>query len=86
VEDKADIYVADSGLLTAISRTFYEEEPRFAYTLTYKFSEYRETDGVLLPYRIETYVKGNKTETLDVASYQFNVPAAASLVQPRRSR
>jgi len=86
VTDEFDLYVTEAGLLLGISRLYYDDQP-FRYTQTYLFSDYREiADKLLLPFRIEVYLKGRLTETIEVASYEFGVPTPSSLFQPRRSR
>ena len=52
--------------------------------LNRRVSDYRITDGVLLPYRIDRYLKGGKIETIEVAKYEFDIPAAPSLFAPGR--
>jgi hypothetical protein len=86
VRDQFDLYVGADGLLAGISRSFYENDPRIRFTIAYAFSDYRETGGVLLPYRIETYLKGSKVETIVVDSYHLDVPASSSLFTPRSVR
>jgi hypothetical protein len=83
VKDEFDLFVGANGLLSGISRSFYPSDPRFRFTVAYMFSDYKDTNGVLLPYRIEAFVRGNKFETIVVDSYQVNVPAAPSLFAPR---
>jgi hypothetical protein len=85
VKDEFDLYVTESGILAGISRLFYDDQP-FRYTQTYLFSDYRETDKVLLPYRIEVYLKGRLTETIQIASYTFEISTPTTLFQPRRTR
>jgi hypothetical protein len=57
VNDEFDLYVYESGLLAGIVRTYYLGDP-IRYSLGYMFSDYRKTDGVLLPYHIEVVLKG----------------------------
>ncbi len=85
VKDQFDVYIDAFGLLAGIARTFNETDSRFRYTIAYTFSDYKETDGVLLPYRIQAFLTGNKIEEIVVESYQFDVPAASSLFAPRRT-
>jgi hypothetical protein len=84
VKDELDLYIGNGGLLAGIARSIYPEDPQFGYTVAHAFSDYREVNRVLLPYRIETYVKGTKVETIIVDSYEFDVPADARLFEPRR--
>lgn len=86
VRDELDIYVGEAGLLAGISRSFYETQPRFSFTMALTFSDYRETNGVLLPYLIERFIKGHKVETIAVDRYAFDVAAAPALFEPRRGR
>jgi hypothetical protein len=86
VRDEMDIYTTATGLLAGISRSFYETRPRFQFTMALTFSDYRDTGGVLLPYRIERFIKGAKVETIVVDRYNFDVPASSSLFAPRRGR
>ena len=86
VKDQFDAYVsAENGLLLAIARSFYEGRPE-RYTLTVTFSDYRKTQEVLLPYRIEVYLKGKKTQTYVVQSYQFDAEASRDQFMARRSK
>jgi hypothetical protein len=84
VTDEFDLYVNQAGQLTGISRTFYRDLPGFTATQAYSFSDYRETGGVLLPFRIERYINGKNVETIAVTSYAFDVAAPASIFEPRR--
>jgi hypothetical protein len=86
VADQLDLYVGSSGLLEGISRTFYENEPRWERTVAVRFGDYRETQGVLLPYHIERYQDGNLTETIAIDTYTFDVPAGAELFARGRMR
>lgn len=86
VDDRLDLYVTETGLIAAISRTLYEGRPE-RYTATWVFSDYRETnDKVRLPYRIELYVNNKKRETLTVENYVFDVPINREMFLPRRSQ
>lgn len=84
-EDRVDLYVNEAGLLTAISRTFYEGRPE-RYTVTFLFSEYRKTGNVWLPYRIEAYLKGQRRQTFHVEQYVFDTPVSREQFEPRRPR
>lgn len=86
VNDEADLFVNDSGVLIGIERTFYPELPRFKATLGYAFSDYRNTGGVLLPYRIDKTIDGVTVESIRVTSYAFNVAASTTLFESRNSR
>jgi hypothetical protein len=86
VADQLDLYVGSSGLLEGISRTFYENEPRWERTVAVRFDDYRETQGVLLPYHIERYLDGKLTETIAIDTYTFDVPAGAELFARGRVR
>ena len=86
VDDRLDLYVTETGLIAAISRTLYEGRPE-RYMATWMFSDYRETiDKVKLPYRIELYVNNKKRETLTVENYVFDVPTNREMFLPRRSQ
>jgi hypothetical protein len=84
VKDEVDVLTGDNGLLIGISRSFYAGGSRFQVTLAVTFSDYRDMNGILLPYRIERYIKGFKVETILVNGYQFNVPVTRSLFDPWR--
>jgi hypothetical protein len=86
VADQLDLYVGNSGLLEGISRTFYENEPRWERTVAVRFGDYRETQGVLLPYHIERYQDGKLTETIAIDTYTLDVPAGAELFARGRMR
>jgi hypothetical protein len=87
VEDEFDLYLDKSGLLLAIERTFYKELPLFTATMTLVFSDHRATsDGLILPHRIERYVKENKVETILVSSYAFDIQTTRDQFEPRRPR
>ena len=83
VSDELNVFVDSSGMLLGLERTFYALDSRLRYTLGYRFSDYRNAGGVLLPYRIETVFKGNIEETILVNDYQVNVPVASYQFQPR---
>jgi hypothetical protein len=87
VGDRADLYVGPNGLLTAISRSFYEGRPE-RYTQAFLFSDYRKTgdDGLLLPYRVELYIKGHLRQAFQIETYQFDIPADRELFLSRRPR
>ena len=57
VADELDLFVTASGLLSAIERTMYPSESRLRYTQGYRFADFRDSGGVLLPYRIEIIFK-----------------------------
>ena len=83
VKDELDVLVSPSGLLAGIERSFYPADPRLHYTAGYRFTEYRDTGGVLMPYRIDSIFKGNIEETILVDDYQLNVAANPSLFESR---
>ena len=85
VQDSLDVYINEAGLLTAISRSFYEGQPE-AYTLAFTFSDYRKTGDALLPYQIDVYIKGLRRQTYRVEQYQFDVTQEKSLFNPWRTR
>lgn len=86
VNDSVDLFVAlNGGILLATSRSFYEGRPE-RYTLTFTFSDYRKTRGVLLPYRIETHLKGRRTQTHLIHAYEFDVQSDRELFMARRAR
>jgi len=84
VRDEFDIYVNEAGLLAGVSRDFYPSSPLFHFNLGFVFAEYRETGGVLLPYRIHRYINGQKVETISVDTYELGVPVAPAVFEPRR--
>jgi hypothetical protein len=86
VPDQLDLYIDGNGLIEGISRTFYENEPRWERTVAVRFAEYRETRGVRLPYRIERYDENALIETIQVHSYAFDVPAGPGLFARGRVR
>jgi hypothetical protein len=86
VSDEFDLYLDGNGLLAGISRSFYQDAKPFDFTLAYAFSDYRETNGVLLPYHIEKFLKGQKIETIDVTGYTIDVPTTPALFQPAGAR
>jgi hypothetical protein len=71
VPEQFDLYIADSGLLEGISRTYYDEEPRWKRTISVRFSDCRKTGTVMLPYRIEQYEDGRLAEAIVVDAYMF---------------
>jgi hypothetical protein len=83
VADEMDVFVSATGLLAAVERTMYPSDSRLRYTTGYRFSNYRDNAGVLLPYRIESVFKGNVEETILVNDYQVDAPAVPSLFQSR---
>jgi hypothetical protein len=85
VNDECDVFVDDTGLLLGIARTFYKEIPMLTFTMELAFSDYRNTRGALLPYRIERYIKGQNVETILLDSYDFDVSVTPGLFEPRRS-
>jgi hypothetical protein len=86
VLDQLDLYIDNNGLIEGISRTFYENEPRWERTVAVRFSDYRETRGIRLPYRIDRYDEGALIETIHVDSYAFDVPAGPGLFARGRVR
>jgi hypothetical protein len=86
VKDEFDVIVDGSGRLLALERTFYTDSPLFAATMTLTFSDHRASvAGLILPHRIERYVKGARVQTLSVSSYAFDVPTAREQFEPRRA-
>jgi hypothetical protein len=87
VNDEVDIFTEPSGLLAGISRSFYQSKPPFNFTMSLTFSDYRDTNGVLLPYRIERLINGLSVEAIAVDSYAFDVATPGSLFErPRRAQ
>jgi hypothetical protein len=82
VADEMDLYVSAEGLLIGVARAFYPNSPQFQFSQAYAFFDYKQTNGVLLPYRIERYLKGRKVETITVTSYEFDVPVTPTLFIP----
>jgi hypothetical protein len=85
VDDRVDIYVTKTGLLAGIVRSFYEGRPD-RYTQAFSFSDFRETAGVLLPYRIDVHLKGKRIQTFSIENYRFDVPADREMFVSRRAR
>ena len=83
VTDELDVLVGASGLLAGLERTFYPGDSRLRYTSGYRFSDYRDSGGVLLPYRIDVTFKGNIEESILVTDYQIDVPLNPSLFASR---
>jgi hypothetical protein len=82
VSDAFELRTDGQRLLAGIARTFYPGMP-FGYTLAYAFSDYRQTNGVWLPYRIEVSLKGRRVETIAVERYIVEVPASPQLFAAR---
>lgn len=73
VIDRLDLYLDTEDRLAGISRTFYAGRPE-TYSQAFSFSDYRKTDGVLLPYKIGVEVNAKRRQTFKVDQYQFDVP------------
>jgi hypothetical protein len=86
VDDTFDMYIAGNGLLAGIARTFYPQGSSLLYTQGVMFEDYRNTGGVLLPYRIAKYHRGQRVQTIEVSGYQFDLGADPALFTPRSSR
>jgi hypothetical protein len=84
VHDALDLYIDPLGRLAGIVRQFYPDEPQYRYTVSLAFSDYRETGGLLLPYRIERFLQGKSVEAITVGAYAFNVPASPAMFVKRR--
>lgn len=85
VQDRVDIYATEEGALAAIGRTFFDGKPE-RYTLTYTFSDYKETEGVFLPYRVEAFLKGKRREIFQITEYRFDVPTERTTFTPRKAQ
>lgn len=85
VHDRVDLYVTRDGLLAGVARTFYEGRPE-RYTQAFAFSNYKETEGVLLPYRIDVSVKAKLRQTFFVEAYRFDVSMDPETFISRRTR
>ena len=85
VNDEFDVYTDNGGILTAISRLYYNDQP-YRFNQTWKFLDYRETEKVLLPYRLERYLKGRLIETVIVDKYVFNVETSSAPFLTRRPK
>jgi hypothetical protein len=83
VEDTFDLYLGSNGLLSDISRSFYPKSSSRHYTQLYAFADYRDTAGVLLPYRIAMYHKGKLVHTIEVNNYRFETGADPALFKTR---
>lgn len=86
IEDRFDAFVGESGLLVGLERSFYPKTSPLHYTTTYAFSDYRDTQGVLLPYRITLHLKKKLAETIEVAAYRFDTFPDPILFKPREVR
>jgi hypothetical protein len=84
VHDALDLYIDTSGRLAGIVRQFYPDEPQYRYTVSLKFSDYRKTGEMLLPYRIERFLQGKTLETITVETYAFDVPVGPAMFAKRR--
>jgi hypothetical protein len=84
VHDALDLYIDTSGRLAGIVRQFYPDQPQYRYTVSLKFSDYRKTGEMLLPYRIERFLQGKTLETITVETYAFDVPAGPAMFAKRR--
>ena len=84
VHDALDLYIDTSGRLAGIVRQFYLDEPQYRYTVSLKFSDYRKTGEMFLPYRIERFLQGKTLETITVETYAFDVPAGTAMFAKRR--
>jgi hypothetical protein len=85
VKDHVNVYVTDAGILTGISRSFYEGRPD-RYTQAFTFSDYRKVNGEQLPHRIELYIKGQRRQTFLIENYAFDIPVDRDLFNSWRAR
>jgi hypothetical protein len=86
VDDTFDVFIGQNGLLAGIARSFYPSTSSRHYTEGYMFEDYRETSGVLLPYRIAKYHKGRRVQIIEVERYEFNLGADPALFKARSVR
>lgn len=64
---------AQTGLVSSVSRTQYAENSLdLTFPVRYAFSDYRETQGIVFPFRIEKYVKDRLVETFTFSSIEIN--------------
>jgi hypothetical protein len=84
--DSFDIYVGQNGLLLGIARLTTPEASSTRVTLGYTFTDYRLTNGVFLPYRIEAYLRGRLVETIEVEAYRFDIAVDPAVFKPGSAR
>jgi len=74
VKDEADIELdAQTGLLAAVHRVQSADDSLdVQFLTTYTFSDYRNVNGIVLPFLIERYRNTILRETLTVESYDIN--------------
>ncbi len=62
-----------TGLVAAIHRLGYADDALDAtFVTTYAFSDYREVDGIYLPFHIDRYMDGRLKETIVVDTFEIN--------------
>lgn len=86
VRDVVDLYLDAQGRLAGIARSFYPPSAMEHYTMAWRFSEYREAGGVVLPHRLAAYAKGKLIETIEVSEYRFDVFVDTGVFVPRRGK
>ena len=74
LKDEADVdFDPDTGLVAAIHRRDHGDDSLdFIFVMTSVFSDYRNVDGVLLPFRIERLRNGKPTNSITVETYELN--------------
>jgi hypothetical protein len=83
VQDELDAeFDTATGLLAAVHRQgFADDSFDVSFTTSYAFSEYREVQGLMLPFRIDRYLNGKLKETITVSSYTINPALSPSLFE-----
>jgi hypothetical protein len=83
IQDELDVdFDQATGLVAAIHRRGYADDSLdVSFVVSYAFSDYRQHQGLWLPYRIDRYMNGNIKESIRVDSYVINPVLSPSLFQ-----
>ena len=74
LKDEADIDLdVATGLVAAVHRRGHaDEDLNLTFVDSYTFADYRDVNGIQLPFKIERYFNGRLEETITVDSFEIN--------------
>src|SRR6185369_1613862 len=74
LKDEFEIdFDVQTGLVSSVQQQQYADNSLdLVFPVVHKFSDYRNTNGVILPFRIEKYVQNRLVETITVNAIQLN--------------
>ena len=82
LRDEPDVDFFDNGLVAGISRRQYADRSLdLSFVLAHAFSDYRNVNGLMFPFRIEKFIDGILRETIVVNTVELNAPISDAIFE-----